>query len=204
MKECKDCNIVKELSEFYSQEKSKSNGEKYIYHQPCCKKCVSDKHQLNKEERNKRSREYHEKNPQQRRDSVRKHRQKHPERAYVKLKKWQQKNRDRILEYRQRRINREHEITEEEWSDCKEYFNSSCAYCGITEPEAKEKYNNNLHREHVDHEGSNDISNCIPACKMCNSTKNTKDFQEWYNENNHIYSKDRYSKIVEWLLSFLK
>jgi hypothetical protein len=71
-------------------------------------------------------------------------------------------------EYREKNIDiwdkykhTDHEITKQEWEQCKKYFNYSCAYCGISEKESKEKYKNKLHKEHVIHKGENDLSNCI-------------------------------------------
>jgi hypothetical protein len=61
------------------------------------------------------------------------------------------------------------------------------------------KYKNNLHKEHVDHEGANDISNCIPACKSCNSMKNIKNFNNWYNDKNTRFNEERLHKIEQWL-----
>lgn len=62
-------------------------------------------------------------------------------------------------------------------------------------------YKQQLHKEHVDHEGANDLSNCIPACKTCNSHKWEFDMESWYRNYEH-FSEERLNKIKEWLLKF--
>lgn len=114
-------------------------------------------------------------------------------------KKWQQENKDRVKQYNEKRQNKNHDITAKEWTECKDFFNNSCAYCGISNKEAKKLYKNYLHKEHVDPEGSNKIDNCIPACKICNSSKHTLNLDEWYNPDNTNFTKQRYKRIKKWL-----
>lgn len=113
-------------------------------------------------------------------------------------RRWQRSNPDKIRKYNLNRANKNHDISEEEWSACKEYFNNSCAYCGITEHNAIERFNNRLHKEHVVHDGSNRLDNCVPACKECNSSKHTSDFEVWYRETT-FYTEERFNMIVRWL-----
>lgn len=116
------------------------------------------------------------------------------------FKEWQQNNRDKVNSYsRQRWSNKKHNIPEKEWRRCKEYFDYRCAYCGMSEDKHKEIYKQQLHKEHVVHDGRDDIKNCIPSCKGCNSSKHTKTLNEWYDTNNHVYSRNRYLKIYQWL-----
>lgn len=115
------------------------------------------------------------------------------------FKKYEQEHREQFRKYSKKRGHKNHKISKKEWKACKEYFGDCCAYCGMSNEEAKKKYNNYLHKEHVDHNGTNDLSNCIPACKSCNSLKAKKSFDEWYNPNNERYENERYSKILKWL-----
>lgn len=96
-------------------------------------------------------------------------------------------------------MNKNHDITKKEWESCLKYFNHSCAYCGILNNEAKKKYNNYLHKEHVDHNGSNKIDNCVPACKSCNSKKWEFTLEEWYSEDNENFTYERLDKIKKWI-----
>lgn len=181
---------------FYINKSNKTDG---LY--PDCKKCEII-----------RSGEW-ERNPQNK-DSVRKSaikRNAKPEfkekmRAYAKKqredgynKEYQFKNKDKIKIYNERRQIKNHNISENEWNTCLNYFNNSCAYCGITEINHKKKYNETLHKEHVEHDGANDLSNCIPACKSCNSQKWKFKLDDWYNQTNENYTDERYNKIEQWL-----
>lgn len=131
---------------------------------------------------------------QRSRDAAKKNR----EEGYTK--RYQQEHKDKINNYnKNRRGHKSHEITDQEWFDCLDFFDNSCAYCELSEQEQYDLYNERFHMEHVDHNGSNYIENCVPACTSCNATKNTKDFNEWYNKNNLKYNKERYNKIVEWV-----
>ncbi|MED1863273.1 HNH endonuclease signature motif containing protein [Fictibacillus nanhaiensis] len=125
-------------------------------------------------------------------------------RAEGKEKTWRQQNKDKLSEYgKLRRMNKTHEITEEEWIECLEFFNYKCAYCGMTEEEHYNTIGQQLHKEHVEHTGANDITNCVPSCKNCNSQKWEFDFHDWYTEDKSQYSKRRYNKIIKWLMNFI-
>ncbi|APR02374.1 HNH endonuclease family protein (plasmid) [Clostridium botulinum] len=112
---------------------------------------------------------------------------------------WQQNNKDKIKQYSEVRSNKNHTITSKEWNICKEYFNNSCAYCGMTEKEHREIFNQDLHKEHVECEGANDLSNCVPACRSCNSSKNIFQLTEWYNKNNPKFNQEKLDVINKWL-----
>lgn len=203
MKDCSICGILKDLSEFYSQEKVTKDGEEYTYYRPDCKECTKksnfERQINNPERRRKYVHKYN--NSDKGRRLFRNYAKKY--RGDGRYKEWQNKNKDKIQVYNKvRRQYKEHDIAEQEWLDCLEFFNDSCAYCGISEADALKQYNHLLHKEHVEHYGANDITNCVPACRVCNSSKHLFDLNEWYYEGNPIYSKRRYNKIIKWLLSF--
>lgn len=114
-------------------------------------------------------------------------------------KKWQQENKDSLAEYRKKRISKKHEFSEEDWNNCKEYFGFSCAYCGISYSENLREYKQDFHKDHIDSNGSNNIDNCVPSCKSCNSKKWKFSFVDWYNKNNEIFSVSRYNRIIKWM-----
>jgi hypothetical protein len=122
-----------------------------------------------------------------------------------KYLEWQRNNPEKVKEYsKEREQNKKHKINEYEWLLCKEYFNNCCAYCGL--PVEQHYYTRkgitkqgDFHKEHVDHLGSNDLSNCVPACKSCNTSKHTATLDEWYNENNPNFTYYRLNKILKWL-----
>jgi hypothetical protein len=106
--------------------------------------------------------------------------------------------------YNEKRKIKNHKINPKEWVSCKDYFKNEdgewcCAYCGMTEKEHKKLHKEQLHKEHVDDEGSNDLSNCVPACKSCNCSKHTYKLEEWYNEQNPKFDINKLNKIKRWL-----
>jgi len=113
--------------------------------------------------------------------------------------KWRQENKDKVKQYNFKRMNKNHDISKNEWESCKSYFKYSCAYCGISEKEAKLQQGQYLHKEHVHHDGADDLSNCVPACRSCNSQKWEYEFEEWYNEDNLRFSIKRFNIIIAWL-----
>lgn len=195
---CKICGEEKPLSEFYMQITKRKNGEQYNWYQTTCKECLRI-----------RTAKWIADNPERykvlakRRDDSRilQFRERSKERRLAgKNKEWDQNNKDKMKEYQKRRSqHKKHNIKKKEWTSCKKYFNYECAYCGINEEEAKIKTNNALHKEHFDHNGSNGLDNCVPACKNCNSQKYTFKFEEWYNKDNPIFNIERYNKIIKWI-----
>jgi hypothetical protein len=101
--------------------------------------------------------------------------------------------------YNKKHNKKKHKISKVEWDNCKKYFDYSCAYCGMTEEEHRKIYKQDLHKEHVIDDGRNDLKNCVPSCKMCNSEKHEDSLNNWYNKNNLRYDYSRYSKIYNWI-----
>lgn len=206
MKKCSICNKEKSLDKYHSRLKySRRKNEEYIYYLPYCKTCNKNK-----------AMQWCKDNPEKRRISKSKY-DKKPHVQEMKRRwnrknidsgrflKWQQENKHKIKEYHQQRyIHKKHEISEDQWIQCKNYFNDSCAYCGIHISEHYVRYKSkmiltDLHKEHVDHDGANDLSNCVPACKLCNSSKYNFVLEDWYNENNLNFTMERLTKIHKWL-----
>lgn len=198
-KVCKWCGKEKDLAEFYSQKKKRSDGTEYIYYRPDCKECtkknavkwryenpeVYERSQM-KWLQSKKGIESNKKRQRRRRESG-------------KYREWQKKNKEKLRQYASQRQHKAHAITEQEWIDCKDYFENQCAYCGLTHKEHLDVYGQDLHKEHVDHNGSNSLSNCVPSCKPCNGSKHTFDFEYWYKERSGHYSEERFQKIAQWL-----
>lgn len=131
--------------------------------------------------------------------------QEHKEQEQEKQRNYQQNNPDKMKQYQENREKtKHHEISNTEWIACKNYFGNCCAYCGLPLDKHLHMKNGKLIlfdfcKDHKDNEGANDLSNCIPACKSCNSKKWKSTLEEWYNENNPIFNKERYNKILKWL-----
>jgi hypothetical protein len=184
---------------YYKNDKSKKDG-----FFPYCKQCTMEKSYLyqyeNTEQYLKKHRAYdrntyHTVPGMKEKRSL--HGQKKRDSGYEIL--WRKNNKDKIKQYGDKYKTKAHKITKKEWDSCLEYFNNTCAYCGMTLEDHKEKFNQQFHKEHVSDCGRNDLKNCIPSCKSCNSKKHTTSFNDWYSPKNEIYSKERYSKICKWI-----
>lgn len=207
MTETKTCTICleeKPLIAYYHQDKKKASGEKYVYIVPYCKKCASRKSlesNYDRELKKEGSRLW--KQRAENKESVSNSHRKYRESG--KYNEWQDNNKDRLVAYRMyREMHKKHEISTSEWKDCKNYFDSECAYCGLHISEHFIRYAGELkwtdfHKEHVDHKGDNDLSNCVPSCKSCNSRKHSFEFSEWYCKDNPVFSLERKDKINRWL-----
>lgn len=110
---------------------------------------------------------------------------------------WYKNHPDRAKEYRKN--HRNHDITNNEWISCQEFFNYTCAYCNKTLNEQYEQNGQQFHKEHVDDNGYNDVRNCVPACSNCNSVKQNRTIDELIN-NNIItnFTNENYDKIKLW------
>lgn len=203
-KVCSRCDVKKSYSEFYSQQKFTDERGNYTYFFPYCKKCTKRAVGKWRKENPDRAREianrqnaspyrilYNRQNAERRRKNG-------------KLREWVLNNPDKIKKYSYNRMNKNHDISDYEWDSCKKYFEYNCAYCGLSINDHYILFNGetrlgDFHREHVDHSGANDLSNCVPACKPCNSQKWEFKFEEWYNVNNYRYTQKRFDKIIKWL-----
>lgn len=125
------------------------------------------------------------------------------DRANGKRKMWEEKNKSKLEKYRIDRKYKQHDITKKEWDACKNYFDYCCAYCELP---LKQHYKNyrgkskkcDFHKEHVDDDGSNDLSNCVPSCHICNSSKRKYDLDEWF-KRQEFFNEKRLDKIIKWI-----
>lgn len=200
---CKECNIDKPLTEFY--QKIKEDGTILI--RKDCKACVkkrTKKWKIEHPERNKLHQITFESKPE-RIEYLKKNGKRQRESGY--RLKWLRseigKKKSKIYSTYRTQY-KTHIISKSEWNACKKYFNNSCAYCGLPAEQHFCSYRgiekiHELHKEHIDHEGSNGLDNCVPACRQCNSEKHTTSFEDWYNKDNIKYSEERFLKIIQWL-----
>lgn len=200
-KRCSICSEWKICSEdfFYKNNKNKTDGL-----QPYCKKCsISKTNQRQKDNHEQYSayqkveQLYQRQTPQYKKYS-REHTKE--QRLSGEYKKWQNNNKERLREYQRKRYeSKRHNITKIEWETCKNYFRYMCAYCGMSLLEHKDLFKQDFHKDHVAHNGSNTIDNCVPCCKLCNSEKHNSEFEKWYSPSNPKYSTERLEKILTWL-----
>jgi len=204
-KECGWCGEVKGSNEFYSQNKKYADGTLYVYYNPECKECTSKKAmKWQKENPDKRKEHLNKINAtKHKKEMLRKSNKKRLESG--KMKEWQRNNPEKLKKYRKYKdMNKKHKISKKEWDSCKQYFNNECAYCGLHISEHFNKFAGRLkhtdfHKEHVNHKGANDLSNCVPSCKECNVNKWANNITDWYTEDNPRFSQKRLNKINKWL-----
>ncbi len=79
-----------------------------------------------------------------------------------------------------------------QWEETKLHFDNKCAYCGKEVPLVQE------HFIALSKGGEYTHNNILPACKNCNSSKNNKDFFQWYLKYKY-FSKKRERYILEFL-----
>jgi hypothetical protein len=127
------------------------------------------------------------------RESVRRN----PEKIKANQTAWRRRNPDKLKFYGQKHQN--HKLTLKEWYECKKFFNFRCACCGITWEENFEKNKQDFHKDHLYHQGRNDLKNCIPLCTSCNTKKHQFTINQWFNENNINYIFERYHQIYLWI-----
>jgi hypothetical protein len=203
---CSDCNEWLPLNEGYYY-KNKSSPDRF---NPYCK-----------EDSKKRTSSWNRTNQQQYKETRAEWYQENKDRLLEKQKYLDEQNKEQkeiySQEYRKsdhgkekyrgynsKRKIKNHKITTEEWEDCKKYFNHRCAYCNLKIEDHYIKFKGKImlgdfHKDHVDDEGKNDLSNCVPSCKSCNTSKHTSSIEDWYNENNESFAVERLSKIIKWL-----
>lgn len=78
------------------------------------------------------------------------------------------------------------------WEDAVLYFKNTCAYCGD---------NGKLTKDHfipISKNGEYTARNIVPCCARCNSSKQDKDFFDWYPLQG-FYSKQREKRALKYL-----
>ena len=163
-----------------------------------------DRRKANLELAREKRRKWYRDNMESIKEYNKKYKKENQEKLRDDVKEWVNQHPERAKVYREKRAIKSHKITKEEWIACKDYFDNSCAYCGLKQEEhwikRKDKIiNMELHKEHVDDEGCGDLENCVPACQSCNSEKHTFKLDDWYDCNNSKFSKERYDKIIKWI-----
>lgn len=182
---CKNCQreIGKKWREENKERQSKSIHEWHLNH---------------KERRLEQSRQYRRTNKERQNESGRKYYHSH---KHIK-KAWRDNNPDKIDIYRENRRSRElnlpNNFTGRQWTACKLFFNYQCVYCG--------KHAKKLHIDHLIPLASPTcpgtiVTNILPACKSCNSSKGDSQMQTW------LYSRvtqNTYERICQAIDTYIK
>jgi 5-methylcytosine-specific restriction endonuclease McrA len=105
-------------------------------------------------------------------------RQAHPERYRLRAARWRANHPDVVQAQQQRRRARRRNapgrgVTNEQWAGIVAEHGRRCAYCGAL---------SQLHMDHLDplsRGGDHDVTNVLPACQRCNSSKYNKTLLLW-------------------------
>lgn len=214
IKICTKCNrlLVANSMNFHTQMKGKYGVMSY------CKECTKKYNSEHKEHQAEYCKQWRANNKQHIAEYRKQHYRDNKERYAEYDKKYYKNNKEHIAEYgkqwasnnreRKNEIGRkaQHkrraklkfnggEYTLEQWQECLEFFNYTCAYSG--EP----INNSNTNIEHIipiSKGGSNNIYNIVPALDIVNKSKNASDMLEWYKEQPY-YSEERLNKILDWI-----
>lgn len=203
-KECTNCKEIKPISEFYMQKTVTKKKGIHYKPKPECKKCTtkrtSEYQNKNIDKARELQKQWRENNKERNNELMKRWHEENKEEFRKYNKQWQQNNKDKMNEHGKRyREEKKFKISSKEWKACKSFFNNCCAYCGMTETESKEIHNKRLNKEHAINKGNNDLSNCVPSCTGCNSSKHANDYNEWFIFNNPVFSEERLLLIETWL-----
>lgn len=173
IKKCKFCRKIKPKDQF------KAVGETRI--SEFCIEC----HNANKKDRRQYYSKYY-------------HANKDHKKAYYK--QWKENGGQElrvIVEQRRqsRKKSLEHSFSKQDWDNCKKFFNSQCAYCGKTLKR--------LTQDHVIPESKNGpytVDNIVPACRSCNSSKNTMSLEEFLGHKD-TFTDYLYERVVRYIAS---
>lgn len=203
---CACCNEWKPATTEYFYMKNKKKIELGLTAE--CKQCISKKsskyQKENQEWRKNYRREYYYSNAEMEAEKRREWRDGKREHVREYTYEYLRNNPDKAKRYREERYNKKHEFNNEQWDSCKQYFNYQCAYCNLPASEHFVKVKGvyklyDFDREHVDHDGTNDLNNCVPSCRSCNSRKWKFSLEDFYNESNPHYKKENHDRILKWM-----
>lgn len=197
-KKCTQCGVLYPETTEYFYMRNKKKPEKGFNSE--CKECTK-KNNVNWTKNNKDKKKIYDKrhdSKPERKEHFRLNRLRQKENGY--RDNYVKNNPEKFKQYAKN--HRNHDITTSEWIANKNFFKNKnnewcCAYCGITEKEHKRKWNQQLHKDHVVHDGYNDIRNCIPSCKQCNSQKSQEDMEEWFRKQS-FFTDEKLQKILQW------
>lgn len=195
---CSKCQdwLVEDINNYYMRNKKKPE----LGYSPECKKCVIERSAIiqnnNKERSDQYKRNWRKKNKEKAKKQSADWHQTHKERRQEDLRRFVRLNPEKVKEYGQN--HRIHDITKNEWECCLIIFDHRCVYCGISEEESLKIYKQVLHKDHYDPNGVNNLSNAVPACKMCNSFKHQDDAEIWF-RSQEFFDEDSLEHIKWWI-----
>lgn len=173
-----------------------------------CKECYNAHYRKhyheNIEKERARSKNYYYDNIEKEKERATKYQAEHREKKREYDRKWYKTPQGQVVAFNARIKRRQKEeqqgngITPDQWLEMMNFFDWKCAYSGEY---IGSKENQSIRS--IDHivplvkGGAHEIWNCVPMYRPFNSSKNDKDLEEWYLQQD-FYSEDRLNKINEW------
>ena len=187
---CKECD-KKRNKKYYDDNKEEILEQKKQYYND------------NKEVISKQKKQYYNDNKEEKKEYSKKYRNNHKEEISENKKRYHKDNPEKIFNNRNRRRKKEKSqgngINKDQWYEMMNFFDWKCAYSGI-----EFSWNNKENDRSIDHViplnegGENEIWNCVPMLKDYNSSKSTKNMEDWYMQQD-FFDIDRLLKIYEWI-----
>lgn len=170
-----------------------------------CKECANaysrEYYEENSEDILKQEKEYRLNNKEKIAECDKKRYEKNKETILKRCRKYHKTPQGQVAIFNRHNKRRQREeqqgkgITEQQWLEMMRFFDWKCAYSGKSISSADNRS--------IDHivplakGGFNEIWNCVPMYRPFNSSKHTKDLEEWYTQQD-FYSEDRLNKINAW------
>lgn len=186
---------------------SKRKDGKYGLHS-WCKECRSDCdkkwREENKEKKKAYDKKYYEEHKEYYAKQKKNYYEENKEEILKQHKKYNKTPQGQVVMFngsnrrRQREEQQGNGITTEQWLEMMKFFDWKCAYSG--EYIGGEKNQNIRSIDHlvpIAKDGAHEVWNLVPMDRSLNSSKNNKDLEEWYLQQD-FYDEDRLNKINEW------
>ena len=202
---CKEC-VRKDKRNYYEKNKEyyadyrKQNKEYYANYRKQNKELYAEYSKKHYKENKEYYADYRKQNKEHIRQYNKKYREENKEYLKDCKKKYYQSAQGQVVSLnghskrRQGEEQRGNGITPDQWLEMMNFFDWKCAYSGVV-LDSKNKT--------IDHivpftkDGEHEIWNIVPMNRSLNSSKQDKDINEWYPQQD-FYSEDRLNKINEW------
>lgn len=184
-KKCKYCHTIKSNEEFKLHNKKKNIRVSY------CNDCED----IYKTEKRRYDKEYYIENKKDKKEYY---------------SNWKENGGNLIRQiHEQARITKKksllNDLTLKQWEFSLNYFNYSCAYCGLSKEEHKLLHNQSLHQDHIiplSKDGVFSVFNIIPSCLTCNDSKNNMELEDFLKHSDK-FTIGKYLKIIDYILEVI-
>lgn len=159
-------------------------NKKYLHSKckPCQKEYNKKYNNDTKEINNPKRKVYAQKHREKMRETSKKHQKENLQMYYANNHKYRHGRRD------------SGKYTQEQIIECLEFFDYKCAYTGEC---IKDEYDLD-HIKPISKGGNNYIWNLVPSLPSINRSKNNKDLEEWYSQQD-FFSQDRLDNIYDYI-----